>query len=195
MRIPYFRTLLIDPAWPERGGGRIRRGANRHYNLLTVKQIPLVIMQSPGWRISSGCHLYLWATNNYLFKAMQMMQGELGFRYIHPVTWTKTKSGLGQYRGGRTEHMLFGVFGEAMMPEEKLRHSTWLGNRDIPATTHSRKPQEQYTNIEGVSPGPYCELFATQPRPGWHSWGTFDGPGTDPYMVRMTKRGKLTRVT
>jgi len=26
-----WRTALIDPPWPEQGGGKIKRGADRHY--------------------------------------------------------------------------------------------------------------------------------------------------------------------
>ena len=36
---------------------------------------------------------------------------------------------------------------------------------------HSRKPDEQYELIEACSPGPYLELFARHPRPGWTVWG------------------------
>ena len=36
---------------------------------------------------------------------------------------------------------------------------------------HSRKPDEQYDLIEACSPGPYLEMFARYPRPGWVSWG------------------------
>jgi hypothetical protein len=28
-----YRTIYIDPPWPERGGGKIKRGADRHYSL------------------------------------------------------------------------------------------------------------------------------------------------------------------
>jgi hypothetical protein len=36
---------------------------------------------------------------------------------------------------------------------------------------HSRKPDEQYSFIEACSPGPYLELFARHPQPGWTVWG------------------------
>jgi hypothetical protein len=31
-----FKTILIDPPWPEKGAGKIKRGADRHYSLLKV---------------------------------------------------------------------------------------------------------------------------------------------------------------
>lgn len=34
-----YRTIYIDPPWPESGGGRICRGAQQHYELMSVEQI------------------------------------------------------------------------------------------------------------------------------------------------------------
>jgi N6-adenosine-specific RNA methylase IME4 len=40
-----------------------------------------------------------------------------------------------------------------------------------PRREHSRKPEEAYARIEALCEGPYLELFARAPRPGWDSWG------------------------
>ncbi len=40
-----------------------------------------------------------------------------------------------------------------------------------PRGAHSVKPQAFLDLVERVSPGPYVELFARQPRLGWDSWG------------------------
>lgn len=53
-----------------------------------------------------GCHLYLWATNNYLPAAFECIKA-WGFEYITTITWMKDKVGLGQYYRGITEHCLF----------------------------------------------------------------------------------------
>jgi N6-adenosine-specific RNA methylase IME4 len=37
--------------------------------------------------------------------------------------------------------------------------------------THSAKPKAAGDLIESLSPGPYVELFARNPRLGWHAWG------------------------
>ena len=34
-----YKTIYIDPPWPEYGGGKIKRGANAHYRLMSVKEI------------------------------------------------------------------------------------------------------------------------------------------------------------
>jgi N6-adenosine-specific RNA methylase IME4 len=49
---------------------------------------------------------------------------------------------------------------------------------------HSRKPDEQYEVIESCSPGPYLELFARYPRPGWCAWGNEAG-------AEVTPRGRV----
>ena len=30
-RAPGYSTVLADPPWPESGGGKVKRGADRHY--------------------------------------------------------------------------------------------------------------------------------------------------------------------
>ena len=34
-----YKTIYIDPPWEEKGGGKIKRGADKHYNLMTMKEI------------------------------------------------------------------------------------------------------------------------------------------------------------
>jgi N6-adenosine-specific RNA methylase IME4 len=46
--------------------------------------------------------------------------------------------------------------------------STWFR---WPRGAHSAKPPAFLDLVERVSPGPYVELFARQPRLGWDSWG------------------------
>lgn len=40
-----------------------------------------------------------------------------------------------------------------------------------PRGAHSAKPEAFLDIIEGVSPGPYLEMFARRNRLGWHTWG------------------------
>jgi N6-adenosine-specific RNA methylase IME4 len=54
-------------------------------------------------------------------------------------------------------------------PREVARvETTWW---QWPRGAHSEKPPAFLDVIEQVSPGPYVELFARQPRLGWDSWG------------------------
>ena len=188
------RTTMFDPPWPERGGGKIKRGADRHYQTLTPPEILgcLLTLQAQGiWRPHKDSHLYAWVTNNY-FEAGIWLINNLGYRFIHPITWVKTKIGIGQYRRGITEHLLFAVRGKAQMPPKKGLPTTLLGGEPIPATEHSVKPGEQYADIEKVSPGPYLEIFARSVALGWDAHGKFAGEDTDPYLVRCGKNGRVT---
>lgn len=79
-----YKTIYVDPPWMERGGGKIKRGADRHYKLMTTKEI----MQLPVAELADdNCHLYLWVTNNFLPDALKVITA-WGFRYI------TTKHGL-----------------------------------------------------------------------------------------------------
>ena len=41
-----YKAILMDPPWYERGGGKIKRGADRHYNVLKLNEIVEVIYKS-----------------------------------------------------------------------------------------------------------------------------------------------------
>lgn len=178
-----FRTVLIDPPWPERGGGKIKRGADRHYPTLALGKIAPTIEAAPEWRrVAHEAHLYLWVTNNYLPAGLAVMS-ELGFRYVTNFVWIKgeesldqndearvdLQTGLGQYFRGQHELCLFGVRGDgyANRTERKNIGSVLIERRGA----HSAKPPSSYGKIEARSRGPYLELFARSARSGWTSWG------------------------
>ena len=164
-----YKTLYIDPPWPESGGGRIRRGADRHYQLMTVKQIkalPVASLADP-----EGCHLYLWTTNNYLPASLECVTA-WGFEYVTCITWLKDRIGLGQYYRGLTEHCLFAT------TKKRLPYKTQDGKRcqgvtgfAEPKREHSVKPVKMREMIERVSYAPRLELFARREVPGWDCWG------------------------
>ncbi len=87
-----YQTIVIDPPWNESGGGKIKRGADRHYSLLKTPAIPGVIKNSGVFTPAENCHLYLWVTNNFLKDGLWVME-QLGFRYVPMITWAKDKSG------------------------------------------------------------------------------------------------------
>jgi N6-adenosine-specific RNA methylase IME4 len=79
-----YGTIVADPPWPERGGGKIKRGADRHYPLMKVRDIIAMggIIQQLA---KPNSHLYLWGTNNFLPDAVNMMEA-CGFRYVTMIT-------------------------------------------------------------------------------------------------------------
>ena len=165
----YYRTTTMDPPWWEKGGGKIKRGADRHYPLLKTHEIIQVVLAADEWRPDpEGSHLYVWVTNNFLKDGLHVMEA-LGFRYVTMRTWAKDRIGLGQYWRGQTEHALFGVRGR--MPAKVKTESTLIGKGLVPRAQHSAKPEVFYQEVEKVSPGPYLEMFARERRPGWDCAG------------------------
>lgn len=168
----HYRTVYLDPPWPEQGGGKIKRGADRHYELMSVKQI--AAMPIPQLLDPAGAHVYCWATNNYLPDALDIIRRDWGLTYITTITWGKDKMGLGQYYRGKSEHLIFArtkrILPYRFLPNGKRAQGKTL--YDFVRTQHSRKPEEFYAEIEKVSHGPYPELFARPPhRTGWAVWG------------------------
>lgn len=76
--------------------------------------------------------------------------------------------GMGYYTRSNSEPCLLGVRGKPPKPFDRGILSLIYA----PVREHSRKPDEQYGKIERLYPqGPYLEMFARRPRPGWQVWG------------------------
>lgn len=56
---PRYDILYLDPPWPEKGGGKIKRGADRHYKLMSVKEIIGLLIENYAKENDSGLGL-LW---------------------------------------------------------------------------------------------------------------------------------------
>lgn len=168
-----YKTIYVDPPWPEYGAGEVKRGADKHYPLMELKDIKLLPVNAIA---QSSCHLYVWATNNYLHSALDIIES-WGFRYITCITWAKPTIGLGQYFRGQTEHCLFATRGKALPYRERngkrLQGKTLLlpGQLFEQSRAHSSKPGEMRGMIELVSHPPYIELFARYKAKGWDAWG------------------------
>lgn len=167
--VALYRTILADCPWEEKGGGKIKRGADRHYPLMKLADIKA--MNVSQFADPTGCHLYLWVTNGFLEKGFEVMKA-WGFRYVTCITWSKDRFGIGQYFRGQTEQCLFGVRGK--LPYKiGANGKRAQGSTLLPAKRrkHSQKPDEMRKLIEKVSYGPYLELFAREKAPGWDVFG------------------------
>lgn len=166
-----YRTIMADPPWPERGGGKIKRGADKHYPLMEVSEICALGPQVQRLADPVGCHLYLWVTNNYLRAGFEVLEA-WGFEYITIITWEKDRAGLGQYFRGITEHIMFARRGKPL-PYKSIDGKRAQGMTIIkrPRKEHSAKPDSFYRTAERVSYEPRLEMFARTKRPGWDTWG------------------------
>lgn len=136
---------------------------------------------------AKDAHLYLWVPNALLPDGLKVMEA-WGFRYVSNIVWAKRRKdggpdgrGVGFYFRNVTELILFGVRGSMRTLGPARSQVNMIESRK---REHSRKPDEQYDLIEGCSPGPYLELFARHPRPGWEAWGDESSP-------TVTPRGRL----
>lgn len=163
-----YQIVYADPPWNESGGGKIKRGADRHYPLMKTKEIMALNIPS-----AENAHLYLWVTNNFLPDGLKVMEA-WGFKYKTAITWVKDRIGLGQYFRGQTEHCLFGVKGN--LPYKLIDGKRQQGTTVIhaPRREHSQKPEEMRTLIEKVSDRDgfsKLEMFARRSAEGWDVWG------------------------
>jgi N6-adenosine-specific RNA methylase IME4 len=179
-----YACVMADPPWLEEGGGRIKRGADRHYALMPTSDIAALPVSS--WA-ATDAHLYLWVTNNFLEDGLLVLKA-WGFRYVTKIDWFKgdvddelpvermydanLQIGIGQYFRGVTESCLFGVRGA--LPYRVLDGGKRAQGRTgfhAPRLAHSVKPEKFRAMVERVSVGPYLELFARRPAKGWDVWG------------------------
>ena len=169
---PPYATIAADPPWRYDEGWppfADKAGDTRPRSALPYSGMDLAaIAAMPVADLTDGhAHLYLWTTNRYLRDAYDVAEA-WGFRFSQLLTWCKPPMGIGP--GGAfsntTEFVLFARRGNLTA---KARHdSTWF---TAARGAHSAKPGIFGDLVEKVSPGPYVELFARQPRLGWDHWG------------------------
>jgi N6-adenosine-specific RNA methylase IME4 len=131
---------------------------------------------------AADAHLYLWTTNRYLRSSYSVAEA-WGFRPSQMLTWCKTPRGIGP--GGAfsntTEFILYARRG-SLAYKDRIDTTWWAW----PRASDSVKPGGFLDIVERVSPGPYLELFARQPRLGWDAWGY--GVETPPDHARTVGR-------
>lgn len=178
-----FRTFAADAPWSYADGlsmSAVKRSAGAHYSTMSVDAICQLggFGTVAGFRAYPDAFLWLWITNPFLLDGTGARVCKAwGFEPRQLVTWVKgriakdalvAQIGMGHFTRGATEHMILATRGKA----KDLLLSKSVPNVFIaPRGRHSAKPDEAYSLIERVSPGPYVELFARRPREGWKVWG------------------------
>jgi N6-adenosine-specific RNA methylase IME4 len=174
-----YGVIYADPPWnfknfSEKGTGR---NAVAHYQCLDFRQIAAT--QPQRWA-AKDCVLFLWATDPFLPKALELIEA-WGFKYkTVGFYWAKTNkranldclstddffTGLGYWSRANVEQCLLATRGSPPRMAKDVKRLVIEPRRE-----HSRKPDEVYRRIERLARGPYLEIFSRQSRAGWDAWG------------------------
>ena len=143
------RTLIVDPPWDYEWLSLAGRAAPGY---ATMSHEELLALPVQDWA-ENNCHLYLWTTNNFITRAVDLMAA-WGFAHKTMLTWVKPRWGLGSYFRNSTEHVLFGVRGEL-----RTRSDAIATHFEAPVGKHSEKPEVFYDIVRQASYGPFGEAF------------------------------------
>lgn len=175
-----FRAKFIgsDPQWKflTRSAEGDARSANVHYRTEEVDKIKALPV---GELAAEDSMLGMWMVDWCPQDAIDLMK-HYGFKHVTTLyTWVKTNG-----EGGDIWDSSTWAFGQGYWTRANPE-ACWLGTRghpkrlhaDVrqlivaPLMEHSRKPDEWLARSERLSEGPFLELQARRPRPGWVSWG------------------------
>jgi N6-adenosine-specific RNA methylase IME4 len=189
-----FGAVLADPPW--RFQNRTGKVAPEHRRLSRYDTL--------GWQdiasmpvadlMRERSHCYLWVPNALIGEGLAVLEA-WGFTYKSMLVWAKRRKdggpdgrGVGFYFRNVTEPVLFGVRGKLRTLAPGRRQVNMI---ETQKREHSRKPDELYQVIEACSPGPFLELFARYPQPGWTVWGKEADEDVTPRGRRFRAYGLL----
>lgn len=163
LRAPYG-CVLADPPWDidYQGTGKV---PGLHYSTMSVEDVSALPVSLLAAR---DAVLWLWVTAPLNRQGVGVRVCRAwGFQVCGEFVWAK--SGIGCGRIPRTCHEILLVArrgaGRLDGPLNIRSVQHW------PSSGQSVKPGAASDLIESLSPGPYVELFARQPRLNWDSWG------------------------
>lgn len=186
LRRKHYRVIYADPPWTyetysDKGKGR---SPEQHYECMTLDEIKALPIQEIA---AKDCVLFMWVIDTHLPMALDVMAA-WGFTYkTKGFNWVKLNNlpdnptnypdvtdpsayftGMGHWSRANPEDCLLATRGKPQRNEKGkgVRRLVVAERRE-----HSRKPDEVYSRIETLVPGPYCELFARTARRGWDQAG------------------------
>lgn len=176
-----YGTIVADNPWPVKTGPLKGRAGffdcmsgpsrNLSYPTMTVEEMKALPVRELA---AADAHLYLWTVNAYVEAAFDVAR-VWGFAYSTLLTWSKAVmgSGLGGTYGISSEYVLFCRRGRTGITN-RIAGTVFNWKRPYDKRgkpKHSSKPPQFFDQVMTVSPGPYLELFAREPRLGWDRWG------------------------
>jgi N6-adenosine-specific RNA methylase IME4 len=154
----------------------------RHYATMSLDDIKALPVARSA---AKDCLLMMWAVDPMLPQALEV-GAAWGFKFkTVGFVWAKERKvtsqrgdafdepdqkrfpmGTGYWTRANPELCLLFTRGNPKRVSAAVRKLLIAPRRE-----HSRKPDEQYARVEALVAGPYLELFARSPRPGWANWG------------------------
>lgn len=167
-----FGLIFADCPWLYANWTKKKNGSHRpHYagmSLDDLKSLPVAQIAA------KDCLLLQWATGPKMDEAIDVLKA-WKFEYTTVLfVWTKLtkdgnpRPGPGWHSRPSTEFVLLGKRGKGSADDRTVRQLI-----EAPVRGHSVKPDEPYKLTQRLYPDhtPRLELFARQPRHGWHVWG------------------------
>lgn len=167
-----YGAVVCDPpwsfsTWSAKGKGK---SADNHYQCMTLDDICELPVNE--W-VAPDAALFMWCTWPMIFEAKRVIEA-WGFTYSGLAwEWIKFNPKTGKYAFGcgygtrkNVEPAILARRGKPQLKSRSIRDMIIAPRRE-----HSRKPDEQYANVEAMYDGPYLEMFARYARPGWDAWG------------------------
>lgn len=183
-----YKAMIIDPPWEYRNRN-LEGAAEKEYSTLGIEALRALPV---GELADEDCVLFLWCTWPLMREGLELIDA-WGFQYVTGMPWVKIGAivevanaeieqtatqrsftgdvtltvpyGIGFWVRGATEFVLIARRGNVVPP----RADGFVGllSRNL---KHSRKPDSLHRYVEAM-PGPYLEIFARRPMPGWDTWG------------------------
>ena len=167
----HFGAILVDPPWSFalRSMRSTSKSAHRHYPCMPLADIQAMPVADVAAR---DCALVMWTTAPFLQHAMATL-ASWGFTYKSAGAWAKQsptgsawQMGTGYTFRSAAEFYLLGTRGAPRRLSASVRNLVVA-----PIREHSRKPDQLRADVEAMYAGPFLEIFAREPAPGWTAWG------------------------
>lgn len=161
-----YRTIVIDPPWPQKKTGLRSVRPNQYrdlpYRVMSLEEIKAFPINDFA---DIDCHLYIWTINKYLRDAFDILE-VWGFKFHAVLVWNKSTGVCPFSLQFRNEFVLFGYRGKLAL--KRIGLPTYFSGK---VREHSRKPDEFYGLAQTISYSPRIDIFSREIRDGWEQWG------------------------
>lgn len=156
-----FACVYADLPWVSDAAVEGSETTGLEHFLNSMKEMPIQNL------VEDAAHIHLWATNETLFAAKQVMEA-WGFVFKACLLCLSGLGKQGEYWVEAHEFLLLGVRGELPLMERTM--NSFMRVERAPDGCPAERVRKI---IERVSPGPYLELFGRTPASGWTIYSNF----------------------